>query len=151
MANSFVQIYIHLIFHVKSTGVTMASADLPRIFTYIGGIIRKLGGMSIIVGGMTDHVHSLSSLPKTMSMSDFARTIKAESSKWIKKLHPSYLRFAWQDGYGAFSVSPSLIEKTKDYINNQEKHHKVRSFREELKAILEAYGVEYDEKYLLGE
>ena len=107
MANTMVKNYMHLIFHIKSTSVQMQQGDLPRIFAYIGGIIREIGGIPFIVGGMPDHVHILSSMPKTLSLADFVRTIKADSSKWIKTLDDYYLSFAWQEGYGAFSVSPS--------------------------------------------
>ncbi|MBQ7141772.1 MAG: transposase [Bacteroidaceae bacterium] len=84
MASTLVKIDIHLIFHTKNTGITMRNDDLERIFAYIGGIIRNLGSIAIEVGGMPDHVHILTSLPKTMTLADFVRTIKAESSKWIK-------------------------------------------------------------------
>jgi len=112
MASTLVKIDIHLIFHVKSTGVKMRTEDLGRIFAYIGGIIKGIGGLPIEIGGMTDHVHILTSLPKTVSLADFVRAVKADSSKWMKQLAPCYAAFAWQEGYGAFSVSPSLIDKT---------------------------------------
>ena len=107
MASSLVKIDIHLVFHVKSTGVTMQKNDLPRIFQYMGGIIRGLNAIPIEIGGMPDHIHILTSLPKSMALTDFVKDIKANSSKWIKQIDPVYARFAWQDGYGAFSVSPS--------------------------------------------
>ena len=151
MASSLVKIDIHLMFHVKSTGVAMRSADLPRIFAYIGGIVNGLGGIPVLVGGMPDHIHILASLPPTKSLSDFVRSIKADSSKWIKSLDGSYGRFAWQDGYGAFSVSPSILEKTEDYIRNQTEHHKRRSFEDEYRALLEKYGVRYDERYAFAD
>ncbi len=106
-------------FHVKSSSITMRDEDLPRIFSYIAGIAKGIGSTPFIVGGVNDHVHVLSSLPKTMSIVDFVRTIKTESSKWIKTLDSSYAPFAWQDGYGAFSVSPSVLPKTVEYIKNQ--------------------------------
>lgn len=151
MASTLVKVDIHLMFHVKSTGVTMREADLPRIFQYIGGVAKGAGGVPLIVGGMPDHVHVLSSLPKTMSLVDFARTIKAESSKWMKSLDPSYERFAWQDGYGAFSVSASVLPKTVEYIKNQAEHHRRRSFEEEYRALLVASGVEFDERFAFGD
>lgn len=147
MASTLVKIDIHLIFHVKSTGTMMLDEDLPRIFSYIGGIIKRLGGLPIEVGGRPDHIHILTSMPKTMSLADFVRAVKADSSKWMKGLNPSYAQFAWQEGYGAFSVSPSLIDKTVRYIRGQEEHHKKRSFREEYQLFLEAYGIKFDERY----
>lgn len=151
VASTLVKIDIHLMFHVKSTGVTMRLEDLPRIFRYIGGVAKGLGSIPLAVGGMPDHVHVLASLPKTLSLVDFVRTLKSESSKWMKSLDPSYERFAWQDGYGAFSVSASVLPKTTEYIQKQEEHHKRRSFREEYRAFLEANGVEFDERFAFGD
>ncbi|MBO7576643.1 MAG: transposase, partial [Bacteroidales bacterium] len=111
MASSLVKIDIHLIFHTKSHGIKMRENDLGRIHAYMGGIINNLGGIPIIVGGIEDHVHILTSLPKTMALTDFVRIHKADSSKWMKQLECHYSNFSWQEGYGAFSVSPSLNEK----------------------------------------
>ena len=151
MASSLVKIDIHLVFHVKTDGTTIRTADLPRVFSYMAGVIEGMEGRPLQIGGMPNHVHILTVLPKTMSLVDFVRTLKTNTSKWIKQLDDCYARFAWQDGYGAFSVSPSLISKTVDYIRNQEEHHKKRSFRDEYKLFLEHYGIDYDEKYILGE
>ena len=127
----------------------MHEDDLPRIFAYIGGVINGVNGLPIAVGGRPDHIHILASLPKTMSLADFIRAIKADSSKWIKKLRDDYASFEWQEGYGAFSVSPSLIDKTVNYIRGQEEHHRKRSFQEEYRLFLEAYGIQYDERYVI--
>lgn len=151
MANTLVKIDIHLVFHVKSTGVRMRAEDLGRIFSYIGGIIREIGGIPIEIGGMPDHLHILTSLPKTISLADFVRTVKANSSKWVKTIDASYGKFAWQEGYGAFSVSPSVMDKTVQYIRDQEKHHKKRTFQEEYKLFLDTYGIQYDERYAFGD
>ena len=151
MASALVKIDVHLIFHVKSTGVKMRKEDLERIFTYIGGVIKGVDGIPIEVGGMTDHVHVLTSLPKSMSLVDFVRIVKGDSSKWMKSIDPHYTAFAWQEGYGAFSVSSSLIDKTVAYIRGQAEHHQKRSFQEEYKLFLEAYGIEYDERFAFGD
>jgi REP element-mobilizing transposase RayT len=147
MASSLVKMDVHIVFHVKSTGIPMRKEDLPRIFQYIGGIIQGVDGIPIEIGGVEDHVHILTTLPKNMALSDFVRTIKANSSKWVKQLDDYYSRFVWQDGYGAFSVSPSLISKTVNYIRRQEVHHRKLSFKEEYKRFLDVYGIHYDEKY----
>lgn len=126
-------------------------SDLGRVFSYIGGIIRSLKGIPIEVGGRPDHVHILTSLPSTMSLSDFVRNVKASSSRWIKSLDASYDKFSWQTGYGAFSVSASLSSKTAEYIRRQTEHHRRRPFLEEYKLFLEAYGIEYDERYAFGD
>ena len=147
MASTLVKINVHLVFHVKSTGITMREDDLEKVFSYLGGIIRGIGGAPIQIGGMPDHVHILSTLPKTLSLADFVRTIKADSSKWIKTLDDYYQPFAWQEGYGAFSVSPSQMKNTIRYIMRQPEHHKIRTFNEEYRLFLEAYGIEYDERF----
>lgn len=151
MASSLVKIDVHLIFHTKKNGIKMHEDDLPRIFAYIGGVINGVNGLPIAVGGRPDHIHILASLPKTMSLADFIRAIKADSSKWIKKLRDDYASFEWQEGYGAFSVSPSLIDKTVNYIRGQEEHHRKRSFQEEYRLFLEAYGIQYDERYVFDD
>lgn len=147
MANTFTSINVHVIFHVKSTGIKILNNDLGRTFSYIGGIINGIGGIPIEIGGIDNHIHILTSLPKNMSLSDFVRIIKSDSSRWIKTIDKYYNNFSWQEGYGAFSVSSSLIIKTTNYIRNQNEHHKTMTFREEYKSFLEAYGIKYDEKY----
>ncbi|MBR5146236.1 MAG: transposase [Bacteroidales bacterium] len=147
MANTFTSIYVHVIFHVKSTGIKILSKDLERTFAYIGGVINGIGGIPIEIGGITDHIHILASLPKNLALSDFVKTIKSDSSRWIKTIDKYYNRFSWQEGYGAFSVSSSSVIKTINYIRNQNEHHKTMTFREEYKSFLEAYGIKYDEKY----
>ena len=148
MANTFVQINVHIIFHVKSSGIAMRTEDMSRIFEYIGGIIKGLGSFPMAIGGISDHIHILSTLPKTISIADYVRNIKTDSSKWIKTLDSNYSFFAWQDGYAAFSVSPSMLNATKSYIFNQAVHHSNRSFEDEYKAFLSKYGLKFDEKYL---
>lgn len=151
MASSLAKIDIHLIFHVKSTSVKIQEEDLPHAFAYIGGIIRDHDGIPFEIGGRTDHIHVFCSLPKSMSLSDFVRIIKSVSSKWLKTVNERYVSFSWQDGYGAFSVSPSLASKTVDYIRHQEEHHKKRTFKEEYELFLKAYGIQYDERYVFGD
>ena len=105
MGRSYTNIIVHIIFHVKDTKSQMREEDLSQIFQYMGGIIRSSSGYAYMIGGRPDHIHILSSLPVAMSLSDFVRSIKASTSKWIKTLDPGYKDFAWQEGYGAFSVS----------------------------------------------
>lgn len=144
MPNSLVKINVHLIFHIKYNGISIAHDDLPRTFDYIGGIVRSLGGMSFIVGGMPDHIHALISVPPSMALADFVRTVKAKSSRWIKGIAPKYSSFAWQEGYGAFSVSPTALPKVVNYITNQEEHHRYKSMSEEMEMFIKAYNIEYE-------
>lgn len=146
MGNSLVKNNIHAVFHTKKNGITVADADLTRLFAYIGGIINNTDGVTLMVGGRPDHVHVLFSLPPTVALADYMRNLKAKSSHWLKGVSELYAKFAWQEGYGAFSVSPTLIEKTVNYIINQEEHHRKRTFREEVEMFFKAYGIEYDER-----
>ena len=142
MASTLVQQYMHIMFHTKCTAITMREEDLGRIFDYVGGVIRNINGVSIQVGGRPDHIHILASMPKTMSLAEFVRTIKSNSSKWVKTLDSM-----WQEGYGAFSVSASVLDKTAQYIKFQKAHHRDQTYVDEYKQFLDAYHVEYDERY----
>ena len=141
MANTYTQLYTHIVFHVKSIGIIMRDEDLERVFQYIGGIIRDEGAIPFAVGGVADHIHILTTLPKNMSLADFMRVIKANSSKWLRRLDSYYESFRWQDGYGAFSVSPSLMKRTTHYILTQAEHHKTKTFHDEYCEVLDAYGI----------
>ena len=124
----------------------MRECDLPRIFQYIGGIIRELGGHAYMVGGRPDHIHILTSLPIKRNLPDFVRIIKTNSSKWIKEIRSENKEFSWQEGYGAFSVSESGKEAVMHYISNQKEHHKVRTTHEEWMMFLDKNGFYMDEK-----
>lgn len=149
MANTYTKLNIHIVFHVKSTGITIRQKNLEQVFAYIGGIIQNVGGYPITVGGITNHIHILATMPKTMSVSEFVQKIKANSSKWIKTIDEYYEDFAWQEGYGAFCVSPSLLKKTIRYIETQEQHHHEVSVRDEFIQFLKENGIEFDERYLI--
>jgi REP element-mobilizing transposase RayT len=149
MANTYTKLNIHIVFHVKSTSVCIKNEDLPKVFAYIGGIVRNVDGYPVTIGGIENHIHILATMPKTMSVSEFVQKIKANSSRWIKTLDKYYESFAWQEGYGAFCVSPSLLKKTIHYIETQEQHHHEESVRDEFKRFLKENGIEFDERYLL--
>ena len=148
MANSYIQLNVHITFHVKSGVEPIAQADLARLFSYLGGCAREQSAKAIAVGGMPDHIHMLVSMPATITVSEFVKNVKVWSSKWLKMLGNTYRNFAWQDGYGAFSVSHSIVPKTISYIANQAEHHKRVSFREEYVSFLKANDIDYDEKFL---
>ena len=103
---------------------------------------------ALTVGGVADHVHLLVSLPATLSVAKAIQLLKGNSSKWIHETFPKQTDFAWQEGYGAFSIGVSGIEATVKYIRNQEEHHKHRTFREEVAAMLRKHGLDYDERML---
>ena len=144
MGNSLINVSLHIIFHVKSTGCEMRSEHLSRIFRYIGGTIRAMGGKAYTIGGMPDHVHILTSLPVTVSLAAFVRNIKSNSSRWIKGLDMCYNRFSWQEGYGAFSVSESMKEAVIAYIDNQARHHQKYTMQEEFALFMKKYGEHND-------
>ncbi|MBQ8695624.1 MAG: IS200/IS605 family transposase [Bacteroidaceae bacterium] len=148
MAQSLAKNYIHIVFSTKNREDTMRKEDLAEIFSYISGIIKNCECNSISVGGTTNHIHILCTLNKNLALTKLIATIKANSSKWLHQKDNYYRAFAWQDGYGAFSVSQSQIEKSREYIAIQEEHHKKNNAREELISFLKAYNIEYDERYI---
>jgi putative transposase len=149
MSQSLSKIFLHLIFHVKTTSVRMCEGDLEHIHAYIGKVLNDLGCQSLCVGGTDDHVHILFLLSKDSSVSKVVEGVKRHSSRWIKTLSPRYAGFEWQGGYAAFSVSQSVVEGTLKYIKNQKEHHKTVSFAEEYRRFLELYHIEYNEQYVL--
>lgn len=148
MAQSLSKIYIHLIFHIKTTSPLIRETDLERIHSYIGQLINVNECNVIQVGGVGDHVHILFQLSKNVSLSHVVEEVKRKSSKWIKSLDSYYCMFEWQSGYGAFSVSQSIVAKTLQYVKNQREHHTKRTFREEYIDFLKIYGIEYNEEYV---
>ena len=119
-----------------------------RLFEYIGGICKGLECFPIQVGGYKNHIHVLCLLSKKITQTKLLEEIKKQSSKWIKTIDIKYANFYWQDGYGIFSVNPSELEIVEKYIENQEEHHKKKTFQEEFLAFLKKYNVDYDERYL---
>src|SRR5262245_54303679 len=130
MPQSLAQVYLHLVFSTKNRQSFLADKKLRgECHAYIAGTCHKRGSPSIIVGGVEDHVHILCTLSRQESVAVLIREIKRESSKWLKNKGPSLRNFFWQAGYGAFSVSPSHVEALKQYIANQEQHHRNESFQ----------------------
>ena len=148
MAQSLSKLYIHLIFHVKNTSVLIRNEDKSKLYAYMGTIIKDNESIPILINGTNDHVHILCVMSKNIALAKLTEEIKRHSSRWIKTVNQYYKKFAWQGGYAGFSVSPSLHEKTKNYIYNQEQHHKKMTFKEELILFLKEYKIEYNEDYL---
>ena len=121
---------------------------IERVHCYVGQLVNTTGCKVVRVGGVNDHVHILFLLSRDVAISHVVEEIKRNSSRWIKTLATHYRAFAWQNGYGVFSVSQSIVDKTLDYISNQEMHHKRFSFQDEYRQFLLSYGVEYDEAYV---
>ena len=148
MSQSLSKNYIHLTFSTKYRKDSIRKEDLPEMFSYISGILKNIDCPSIIVGGITNHIHVLCVLNKNIALTKMVEEIKKSSSKWIKGKGIYYHCFAWQEGYGAFSVSQSKVDVVTRYIGRHEEHHKKISFEDELKIFLKEYGVEYNEQYL---
>jgi putative transposase len=148
MAQSLSKLYVHLIFHIKNPHTPILNKDKKDLFAYIGSIIKDNNSIPILINGVEDHLHILCVMSKNIAFAKLTEEIKRHSSRWIKTLGTHYKQFAWQGGYAGFSVSQSLHDKTKHYIENQEEHHKKMTFKEELVAFLKEYGIEYDERYL---
>ena len=148
MPQSYVASYFHLVFSTKSREPLIHKTMQSRLYEYVGGILRSDESILLEAGGMADHVHLLVSLSKKVAVADALRTIKANSSKWIHEKFPKQRGFAWQSGYGAFSVSYSNLGRVRRYIADQPEHHRVRSFQEEFLGFLRRHGVEYDPRYV---
>jgi putative transposase len=148
MPSSYTSLYYHVVFSTKHRQPMLDEPLASQTHEYLGGAVRGCGGESIVVGGMPDHVHLLVRVPPATALADLLREIKANSSKWIHQSHPDRSEFAWQTGYGAFTVSQSGLERVKGYILNQANHHQTMSFEQEFQLILQKHHVSYDPSYL---
>jgi putative transposase len=149
MAQSLSKIYVHLVFSTKHRYPFLRDADLrERMHAYIGGILRGLDSHGLRVGGMSDHIHVLMQLPKNRALADVVGELKRNSSKWVKVATSDMSKFAWQNGYAAFSVGESGVEGVRDYILRQEEHHHRISYQDEVRALLLEFRMEYDEGFL---
>jgi REP element-mobilizing transposase RayT len=148
MPQSFASLHCHIIFSTKNRLPSIDAAWQPRLYEYIGGILRNEKCVLSAAGGMPDHVHLLVSMSREIAVADLLRLIKANSSKWIHETFPASHAFAWQAGYGAFSVSDSGRDAVKKYIAGQAEHHRVRTFQEEFIEFLKRHEIEYNEKYI---
>ncbi len=148
MPQSFVSQYLHITFSTKHREKTITAELRERLHPYIAGIVKNEAGKLLAIGGVADHVHLLVSINQQTALADLVRVIKTNSSKWIHETFPNLRSFAWQDGYGAFSVSASNVDRVKHYIANQEEHHRTLSFEQEFVAFLRKHQIPYDERYL---
>jgi len=148
MANTFTSLHYHIVFSTKSRERWISQDIEARVWAYLGGIARENDLKALCIGGVEDHVHMLLGLPPTVTVSEAMKRIKGGSSGWMKETFPGCQGFAWQDGYGAFTVSKSQVPEVERYIRDQREHHRARTFQEEYRALLERHGIEYDERYL---
>ena len=148
MSDSYTNLLYHIVFSTKDRQPLITDAYESRLYDYIGGTIRNLGGISLGINGTEDHVHVLAKLRPDKAVSDVLRDLKANASGWMHDVFPELKDFSWQRGYGAFTVSASNVAKVQDYIARQKEHHQKKTFRDEFIEFLKANGIEYDEKYI---
>jgi putative transposase len=148
MPQSLSKVIIHIIFSTKDREPWLDCDVRPRMHAYVATVCRDLNAEALRVGGVADHLHIVTTLPRTIAQAALVETVKKTSSKWIKGLDSKYRQFYWQRGYGAFSVSPSQLAAVLEYVESQEEHHRTRSFQEEYRDFLSKYGVEFDERYV---
>ena len=147
MSHTYSQILVHLVFSTKDRTPLLRDIFRDPLHAIIGGIVENRGGTLLLAGSVADHIHLFLAHPRTVSPADLVRDIKAVSSKWVNDNDPATRNFAWQTGYGMFSVSPSHSDAVRQYLANQAEHHKHETFQDEYRRLLEKYGIEYDEQF----
>ncbi|MEY4963424.1 MAG: hypothetical protein RLZZ323_743 [Bacteroidota bacterium] len=148
MANTYTQIHLQFVFAVKYRNGLIHSSFKKELYYYISGIIKAHNHKLLAINGMPDHIHILVGMRPSQSVSDLIQDIKANSSKWINEKKFLKVKFEWQEGYGAFSYSKSHVQNVIKYIQNQEKKHQATTFNEEYLDFLNAFEIEYDERYV---
>jgi REP element-mobilizing transposase RayT len=148
MPQSHAALYCHFVFSTKDREPYIEPAIRDDLYAVMGGIVRERQSVLVSAGGIADHVHLLVSLSREWAVCDLVRDIKANSSHWVHEKYPEKAFFAWQAGYGVFSVSVSQLPTVKNYIARQEEHHRTLTFQDEYRKFLKKHGIEYDERYV---
>lgn len=148
MSHTFTQLTVHAVFSTKERRKLIPAAHAKRIHAYMASLINDRFGFTREIGGSADHVHILFDIKQVESVADCMEAVKSVSSGWVHDTFAGLRDFAWQEGYGAFSVSASSIPRVRAYLRGQEEHHKARPFEDEFKALLKRHGIQYDERYL---
>jgi putative transposase len=148
MSQSLSNVLLHIIFSTKNRCPFIDEAIESELHSYIASTTSSHGSYAYKIGGISDHIHLLVTLPRTLSISDLLEEIKKNSSKWIKTKSQKYADFAWQKGFGVFSVSTSRANAVVTYISNQKEHHQAQSFQDEYRQFLQLNSIPYDEKYV---
>ncbi len=148
MANTYTQLYIHYVFAVQNRLSLINENWKTQLYKYMNGIVEQQGHKSFAINGMPDHVHILISMNPKQAPSDLMFNIKRSASLWINENRFVAGKFSWQEGFGGFSYGKSQIPDIVQYIENQENHHRKRTFHEEYLEFLKAFGIEYDERYV---
>jgi REP element-mobilizing transposase RayT len=148
MANTYTQIHIQAVFCVQNRHCLIAPDWKDELYKYITAIVQRNGHKLLVINGMPDHIHLFFGLRPNQSLSDLMQEVKEDSSKWINERKFTSQRFSWQAGYGAFSYSRSHLHQVIRYIQNQELHHQKKTFSKEYIEMLEAFGVDFEERFL---
>ena len=148
MSDSYTNLLYHIVFATKDRRPLIKPDYEVRLYDYIGGTVRGLGGVSLELNGTEDHVHLLAKLRPDRALSDVLRELKANATGWMHNVFPSLRNFSWQRGYGAFTVSQSNVEAIRKYISRQKDHHRKVSFRDEFIQFLKVNEIQYDERYV---
>jgi len=148
MPQSLSSILIHLIFSTKNREPFLTPEIDSELYPYLASIFKAMKSPALIINGTSDHLHTLFSLSRVVTIADLVEEVKTESSKWIKTKGREFRSFHWQSGYGAFSIGQSQAISVKRYIRAQKAHHRRMSFQDEYRKFLNAYEVEYDERYV---
>ena len=151
MANTYTQLYFHIVFAVKGRSNYILENWKSELYKYISGIIANKDQKLMIVNGVPNHIHLLIGTKPNCNLSDLIRDIKANSSKWINEKKFTNFHFEWQTGFGAFTVSQSVVPNVIEYIKNQEEHHRKKTFKEEYVEFLKAYQIDFKDEYLFDE
>jgi REP element-mobilizing transposase RayT len=150
MAQSLAKILIHVVFSTKERHPFLVAEVRPVLHAYMAAVLKGIDSPALIINSVSDHLHLLCRMSKNVRVCDLVEEIKTSTSKWLKTQDRSLTKFAWQNGYGAFSVSPSQVESVRRYIERQETHHRRVSFQDEFRRLLAKHGVEFDERYVWG-
>ena len=148
MAHSFVSSLYHCVFSTQGRRPFITPEIEERLWRYMGGIARKNKFKALEIGGVEDHVHLLLSLPSTLAIAKAIQLVKGGSSKWVHDTFRSQQPFAWQEGYGAFSIGIAQVDATIAYIKSQEEHHRKQTYQQEFVGFLKKHGIEYDPRYI---
>lgn len=148
MAQTHVQIFVHIVFSTKNRADLIAPEIEPELFAYIGGIARNNGACLVAANGTANHVHLLILMSKKSGVSKLVGDIKRNSSRWIKTKGEKFTKFGWQDGFAAFSVGQTQVPSVKKYIADQKQKHEARIFEDEMRAFFNKYGIKFDERYV---
>jgi putative transposase len=148
MPQSLSYLLVHIVFATKDRAPVLTPAIRPDLYAYLATVVRNLDCECFRVGGVADHIHLAIRISRIITIAEIVEKLKSSSSKWLKTQSQTVPDFAWQNGYGAFSVGPSDLNALLKYIDTQEEHHKKQTFQDEYRAFLNKYGVEFDERYI---